>query len=131
MFLSLSFICGAINIEAQPRPPKVHYNPIPTPPPVIPGKKVHVPKLFNPVGHIYGLSVPGHKIMFNFCPNGRVYREGDIIGSLFTLHGNIITVYSNHGPKTVIATGKISRDGRHIDWMDYLNNAKYRIGLIG
>ena len=133
LFLSLCYICGVFNVEAQPRAPKVYYNSVqaPPPPPGMPGRKVPVPKIFNPVGHIYGLSLPGHKILFNFCPNGRVYREGDNIGSPFTLHGNVITVYSNRGPLRVIGKGKISRDGRHIEWMDYPHGSKYRIRLIG
>ena len=133
IFLSLCCICGAINIEAQPRAPKTFHKSMhtPPPPPVRPGKKVHPPRIISPVGHVYGLSIPGHKIMFNFSPNGRVYREGDNIGSPYTLHGNIITVYSNRGPQRVIGTGKISRDERYIEWTEFPNGAKYRIRLIG
>ena len=132
LFLSLFCIYGAVNIDAQPRVPKVYYNSIQTPPPpIVQGRKTPVPKIFNPVGHIYGFLIPGHKILFNFCPNGRVYREGDNIGSPFTLHGNVITVYSNHGPQRVVGAGKISRDGRSIEWKDFSNGAKYRLRLIG
>ena len=133
LFLSLCFICGSINVDAQYRAPKVYYKPtqIPPPPPIKPVKKVHPPKFFNPVGHIYGFSIPGHTIMFNFSPNGRVYREGDNIGCPYTLYGNIITVYSNHGPQRIIGSGKISRDGRNIEWKEFTNGAKYRLRLIG
>ena len=68
--------------------------------------------------------------MFNFCPNGRVYREGDNIGSPYALQGNIVTVYSNHVPKKIIGIGKISRDGRNIEWEEFSNGAKYRLRLI-
>ena len=133
LFLSLCCICGAMNVDAQPRAPKFHYKPVqtPPPPPFKPGKKVPLPKIFNPVGHVYSLSVPGHKIIFNFNTNGRVYREGDKFGSPFTINGNLITVYSSQGPRRVIGTGKISRDGRYIDWMELLNGSKYRLRLIG
>ena len=133
LFLSLCCVFGAMNIEAQPRQPKVNYNfiPPPPPPPVKPVKKVKVPKFFTPVGHIYGLSLPGHNIIYNFSANGRVYREGDNIGCPYTLQGNIITVYSNYGPQRVVASGKISRDGRHVDWTEFPNGARYRINLIG
>ena len=132
LFLSLCCVCGAINIDAQPYAPKVYYKSIPTPtPPPVNLKKVHPPKFFNPIGHIYGFSVPGYKIMFNFCPNGRVYREGDNIGSPYNIRGNVITVYSNHGPQRIIGTGKISRDGRNIEWKEFSNGAKYRLRLIG
>lgn len=133
LFLSLCCICGAISIDAQPRAPKVYYKSIqtPPPPPMKLGKKMHHPKIFNPVGHIYGLSIPGHKIMFNFSPNGRVYREGDNIGCPYTYYGNIITVYSNHGPQRIIGSGKISRDGMHIEWNEFTNGAKYLLRLIG
>ena len=133
LFLSLCCICGAINIDAQPRAPKVYYKTIqtPPPPPVKPMKKVHHPKILNPVGHIYGFSIRGHKIMFNFCPDGRVYREGDNIGSPYNIHGNVITVYSNHGPQRIIGRGKISRDGRNIEWKEFSNGARYLLRLIG
>ena len=70
LFLSLCCIFGAINIDAQLRSPKVYYKTIqtPPPPPVKPMKKVPHPKILNPVGHIYGFSIWGHKIMFNFNP---------------------------------------------------------------
>ena len=133
LFLSLCCICGAFNVDAQPRAPKVYYKSIqtPPPPPMKPGRKMHHPKILNPVGHIYGFSVPGHKIMFNFSPNGRVYREGDNIGCPYTFSGNIITVYSNHGPQRIIGRGKISRDGRNIEWKEFSNGAKYLLRLIG
>ena len=120
LFLSLCCICGAINVDAQPRAPKVYHKSIqtPPPPPMKPGKKAPLPKIINPVGHIYGFSLPGHRIMFNFSLNGRVYREGDNIGCPYILRGNAITVYSNHGPQSIIATGKISRDGRKIEWKE-------------
>ena len=132
LFLSLSCICGTMNVYSQPRAPKVYINAIqtPPPPPVKPMRKVHHPKIFNPVGHIYGFSVPGHTIMFNFSPNGRVYREGDNIGNPYNIHGNQITVYSNYGPQRIIATGKLSRDGRHIEWKEFPSGAKYRLRLI-
>ena len=132
LFLSLCYICGAMNVDAQPRAPKVYNKSIQTPiPPVKPGKKVHPPKFFNPVGHTYGFFIPGHRMVFNFSPNGRVYREGDKIGCPYTLYGNVITVYSNRGPGKVIGTGKISRDGRHIEWTEFPNGAKFQIRLIG
>ena len=134
LFLSLCYVCGAINVDAQPRAPKIYYNTIqtpPPPPPGRPGKRVHPPKTFNPIGHIYGFSIPGHKIMFNFCTNGRVYREGDNIGCPFTVYGNVITVYNNYGPQRIIATGKISHDGRIIEWKDFSNGSIYHLRVIG
>ena len=132
LFLSLCCICGAFNVEAQPRAPRVYYKSMPTPPspPVKPGKTVPKPKVINPVGHIYGFSIAGRNIMFNFSPNGRVYREGDNIGRPYTMHGNVITIYSNYGPQRIIGTGKISRDGRNIEWKDFSNGAKFRLRLI-
>ena len=132
LLLSLCCFCGAINIDAQTRASIVYYKSMQTPPPPIkPVKKISHPKILNPVGHIYGFSIPGHKIMFNFCPNGRVYREGDKIGSPYTLYGNIITVYSNHGPQRIIGMGKISWDGRKIEWKEFSNGTKYLLRLIG
>lgn len=122
-----------MNIEAQPRAPKVYYKSMPTPPPppVKPGKMVHSPKIFNPVGHIYGFSIPGHNITFNFCTNGRVYREGDYIGFPYSINGNMISVYSNHGPQRIIGKGKISPNGMNIEWKEFSNGAKYRLRLMG
>ncbi|MCH5239965.1 MAG: hypothetical protein J1F38_07060 [Muribaculaceae bacterium] len=133
LFLSLCCICGAFNVEAQPRAPKVSHKSMlmPPPPPVKVVKKIHTPRMFNPIGHIYSFSMPGYNIMYNFSPNGRVYREGDKIGNPYTLRGNMITVYSNRVPQRIIGTGKISRDGRHIEWLETLNGAKYRLRLIG
>ena len=131
LFLSLCCVCGAINVGAQPRAPKVSNKSIlPPPPPIKPGKRIHSPRIISPVGHLYGFSIPGHNIIFNFGPNGRVYREGDNIGSPFTIRGNMITVYSNRGPQRIIGTGKISRDGKKIDWVEFPNGAKYRLRLI-
>lgn len=131
--MSICLVFGALNIEAQPRGPKVYGKsmPVPPPPPVKPVKKIHPPRMINPVGHIYGFSVPGHNIIFNFSPNGRVYREGDNIGSPFTIQGNVITVYSNHGPQRIIGKGKISRDGKKIEWIEFSNGLKYSLRLIG
>lgn len=131
-FLSLCSICGVMNIDAQPRPPKVNYNSLhthPTPPSGH-GKIVPPPKIFNPVGHLYGLSLPGHKIMFNFGLNGRIYREGDNVGNPYIVRGNEIIVYSSHRPQRIIGTGKLSRDGRKIEWRDLLSGTKYRLKLI-
>ena len=132
LFLSIFCLFGGINIKAQPRVPKVYSNSVhtPPPPPIRPGKNI-VPKIFNPIGHVYGLSVHGRKILYNFSPNGRVYREGDKLGNPYTLHGNVITVYTNHGPKRIVGTGKISRNGRYIEWMEPMNGTKYRLRLIG
>lgn len=134
LFLTLCCIFGAFNVVAQPRAPKINVNvsiQVPPPPPhVKPVKKVRPPRIFSPVGHIYGFSIPGHQIMFNFSPNGRVYREGDNIGSPFTIRGNEITVYSSIGPQRIIGKGKLSRDGKKIEWMEFSNGARYRLGLI-
>ena len=120
-------------MEAQPRAPKVHYRsvPAPPPPPVMPGRMVQAQRIISPIGHVYGFSIPGRNIMFNFSPNGRVYREGDNIGSPFTIQGNLITVYSNRDPRRIIGTGKISRSGKHIDWMEFSNGARFRLRIIG
>ena len=131
LFLSLCCLCGTFNIEAQPYAPKVsNKSMLPPPPPIKPAKRIHSPRIINPVGHIYGLSIPGHNMIFNFAPNGRVYREGDNIGSPFTLRGNVITVYRNHGPQRIIGSGKVSSDGKKIDWVEFANGTKYRLRLI-
>ena len=134
LFLSFCCIFGANNVEARPRPPKAPVKAMMAPPPPPPGRpvrRVPPPRFINPVGHVYGYSMPGYRIMFNFSPNGRVYREGDNYGSPFIIQGNVITVFSNQVPQTIIGTGKISRDGRSIDWIDYLNGSRYRIRLLG
>lgn len=132
--LSVSFICGANIIVAQPHSPKVIHQSIKTPPPPPPmkmAKKIPAPRIFSPIGHVYGFSVPGHKMLLNFCTNGLVYREGDKIGRPFTLRGNVITVYNNRIAQRIIATGKINKNGKSIDWLEYSNGTKYRLSLIG
>lgn len=133
IFLSLCCICGSFIADARPRSPKVSNKIIqtPPPPPVKPGKMVPFHRPINPVGHIYGISIPGRNIVFNFSPNGRVYREGDNIGRPFSMRGNIITVYSDRIPQKIIGTGKISRDGKNIEWSDFSNGMKYRLRIIG
>lgn len=133
IFMSLCCICGAFVADARPRAPKVTNKILhsPPPPPGIPGRMAPSRGPVNPVGHVYGISIPGRNIILNFCPNGRVYREGDNIGRPFSLRGNVITVYSERLPQKIIGTGKISRDGKNIDWMDYSNGMTYRLRIIG